>query len=36
MFHGITEIYVESDEEEQIPEQREDTEKIQDQAEYLN
>ena len=32
MFHGITEIYVESDEEEQILE----PEKPQSQEEYLN
>ena len=36
MFHGITEIYVESEEEEQISEQEEGTEKLQDQIEYLN
>ena len=36
MFHGITEIYGESDEEGQNLEQGEDTEKSQDQAEYLN
>jgi len=36
MFHGITEIYVESDEEEQILEPEEHTEKPQDQEEYLN
>ena len=34
MFHGITEIYVESDEEEQILEPEEDTGKPQDQEEY--
>ena len=36
MFHGITEIYVESDEEGQILEPEEQTEKPQDQEEYLN
>ena len=35
MFHGITEIYVES-EEGQILEPEEHTEKPQDQEEYLN
>ena len=36
MFHGITEIYMESDEEEQILESEEHAEKPQDQEEYLN
>ena len=36
MFHGITEIYLESDEEKQILEPEEHTEKPQDQEEYLN
>ena len=36
MFHGITEIYVESDEEGQILESEEHAEKPQDQEEYLN
>ena len=35
-FHGITEIYMESDEEEQVLEQEEDREKFQDKIEYLN
>ena len=36
MFHGITEIYVESDEEGQILEPEEQAEKPQGQEEYLN
>ena len=36
MFHGITDIYVESDEEESILEPEEDTDNPQDQEEYLN
>ena len=36
MFHGITEIYVESDEEGQILEPEEQAEKPQDQEEHLN
>ena len=36
MFHGITETYAESDEDQQVLEPEEDTEKPQDQVEYLN
>ena len=35
MFHGITDIYVESDEEDNILEPKEN-DKTQDQGEYLN
>ena len=36
MFHGITEIYEETDEEEKFLEPEEETEKPQDQEDYLN
>ena len=35
MFHGITDIYVDSDEEDNILEP-EENDKLQDQEEYLN
>ena len=36
MFHGITEIYEESEEELEVPELEDEEDKVQDRIEYLN
>ena len=36
MFHGITEIYEESDEELEVPETETEEDQFQDKIEYLN